>query len=342
MPALGGAPRGWPFRRSSAWNKGHLESSDRPAIPALAALRIDAIRFRFDHVEMLCADRAKRQMIGEDRAAAGVRREIGLDHLQDFVCGLHLLPHINCDKEYIGYRNIAVLHKLHSAMPVAHSWVETRRRMAYIGRMSRKKRRSLPQYHTSDGGITRRPRRKTGLGQGDPPKAAPNSLLQLRKQAIVGKGRDPAKSTCPVDVMMARSLISVDQDRACSWFLGLYRHRYGYCSIRGALDSQGGGSNNGDMARLDIEWFALLARAGFSSEEMAALVNMIVFDRFPAWLCRVIAGNVGDDRDALERQRCLAMISRLTEVYCAIGRCSDDRLLSMSRQGRAQLARADA
>lgn len=163
--------------------------------------------------------------------------------------------------------------------------------------------------------------------------------------------------------MAARGIISSEHAQACEWFLRLYRYRNGSGTIKGTLDD---GlvefPSVGERERRDLEWFALLDSRGFSSDDMATVVNIVVFGRFPRWLIHVIEQGcslrhddasgwevafAGDaqlraalDRTKAERARDVAVLDRLRDVWVSIGRVGDDRLRQMSRQGRAQLERA--
>lgn len=193
--------------------------------------------------------------------------------------------------------------------------------------------------------------------------SSPSVLASARRQAMVGEGADAVLSTCPVDVMAARGIISNDHAHACKWFLRLYRYRNGSGTIKGTLDDGAVDiPSSGERERRDIEWFALLDSRGFSADDMATVVNVVVFGGYPRWLGDVIesgsslrydgktgwdVGFAGDaqmraalDRTAAERRRDVAVLDRLRDVWLAIGRVSDDRLRQMSRQGRAQLERA--
>ena len=190
-----------------------------------------------------------------------------------------------------------------------------------------------------------------------------SALAAARRQAIVGDGADSVQSTCPIDAMIARGIISTEHAQACEWFLRLYRYRNGSGSVKGTLDD---GTveipSVGERERRDLEWFALLDSRGFSSEDMANVVNLVVFSRYPLWLQNVIENGcslrysddagwnvtfasdaqrqAAIDRTMAERKRDVALLDRLRDVWVSIGRVSDDRLRQMSRQGRAQLDRA--
>ncbi len=190
-----------------------------------------------------------------------------------------------------------------------------------------------------------------------------SALAAARRQAIVGDGADSVQSTCPIDAMIARGIISTEHAQACEWFLRLYRYRNGSGSVKGALDD---GTveipSVGERERRDLEWFAILDSRGFSSEDMANVVNLVVFSRYPLWLQHVIENGcslrysddagwnvtfasdaqrqAAIDRTMAERKRDVGVLDRLRDVWVSIGRVSDDRLRQMSRQGRAQLDRA--
>lgn len=191
-------------------------------------------------------------------------------------------------------------------------------------------------------------RKKTQRSSGttsDIERVQQRQIIEARRRAMVGEKADTALATCPIDVMLARRIISSEHQKAAAWFMRLYMYRTGR-SLAGSIfeKMESGGSENATENELfDIEWLALLERCGFVGRQMDLLVDLVVFQTFPTWL-RKLVSNVGrPDREDAERQLTVKALDTLRDTWLEFGKFGDERetmIRSIVEQRRGRLAKA--
>lgn len=115
-----------------------------------------------------------------------------------------------------------------------------------------------------------------------------------KKAALVGDRNDVALSSTPMDILLARGIVSSDEHMAVAWLASLYRYRAGRISTGGTLGSLQPNHNYSvaDHERLDLQWWILTSRLG--SRHMAIMIDIGAYGSVPRWLPAMIVNHTED------------------------------------------------
>lgn len=113
---------------------------------------------------------------------------------------------------------------------------------------------------------------------------------ELVLKRITMAPKDATMSTCPLDVMLSKGLISPEAHGACSHFLAIRKMIFGRASP-GAVDllAVSGGRpdelNEEDAAKIERKYrHACAAVKRFGEKTMAATEDVLVHQRWPEWI----------------------------------------------------------
>lgn len=170
-------------------------------------------------------------------------------------------------------------------------------------------------------------------------------IIEARRRVMVGEKADTALATCPIDVMLARRVISSEHQKAAAWFMRLYMYRTGRSLSGNVFEKmESGGSENATENELfDIEWLAMIERCGFVGRQMELLVDLVVFQTFPMWLRKLVSNAGRPDREDAERKRTINALDRLLDTWLEFGNFGDERetmIRSVVERRRCRLAKA--
>lgn len=123
------------------------------------------------------------------------------------------------------------------------------------------------------------------------PKLHPHDTgtMQLIIKRAAMSPADPTRATCPIDVLHSRQWISDEAYDVACYFRDL-RHAVFGKAHPGAVDllkTSGGRPDEYDGAQAESRYRAACrAVNGYGRQCLDALENVVVYERFPAWLCK--------------------------------------------------------
>lgn len=164
--------------------------------------------------------------------------------------------------------------------------------------------------------------------------------MDLRRRIIVGENADLVLASCPLDVMYARRVRGAngmefghDHKAAGEWFLRLYRYR-NPCKLKGALDDGSGSRTVEDKPAYDATYLALATDRRMPSSRVHELAGVIVFHRWPRWLCAIIFNTMPKKIDLRRQNGFMADIDMLRRIWLEFEGQSTAALRAKSEQQR--------
>lgn len=158
--------------------------------------------------------------------------------------------------------------------------------------------------------------------------------LAAARRAVVGEraGRpnDPVMASCPIDVMAARGVISMEAREAARWLDVVWRSRFGSVAPKGSHPDGmpcDDAPLGGDSEWREAQYWVFLGHPLLTVDQRVALVNVAVYQQSPRWLDALVSGMPLADVDARHRDGFVDASAALVRAWIDIGKLRGKRLM---------------